>query len=220
MRNITDIYQEYSIMPNLVQHQLCVAAVAEMICDHLTLPIDKDAVVTACLLHDMGNIIKFKLDYFPEFIAPGELAYWQGVKEEYLQRYGHDEHRATLQIVEELGLPYEISDIIDAVGFSHAIENREGADFAHKIAAYADMRVSPHGVVSMRQRLEEAHKRYNGENRSTDREHTLDMPTVESFDAALYEIERQIFAICAIAPEDITDEAVQDRINRLRDLAF
>lgn len=218
MRNILDIYQEYKIMPNLQEHQLRVAGVASMICENLNIEIDKNILITACLLHDMGNIIKFKLDYFPEFINAADLEYWQKVKEEYINRYGHDEHRATLEIIEELDLPYEVGDIIDAVGFSHAIENREGADFAHKIAAYADIRVSPYGVVSMEDRLHDARKRYKGQNKSTDREHSDDMVPVDEFNAALLEIERQIFSICSLSPEDITEESVSEHIQRAKEM--
>ena len=66
MKNITDIYEKYKIMPLLAMHQIRVAAVAMMICDSLSVPIDKDSVIKACLLHDIGNIIKFDLNHFPE----------------------------------------------------------------------------------------------------------------------------------------------------------
>ncbi len=64
MRKISEIYEEYKIMPNLREHQLRVAAVAAQICDNFNKPLNKKEIITACLLHDMGNIIKFKLELF------------------------------------------------------------------------------------------------------------------------------------------------------------
>ncbi len=204
-------------MPNLQEHQFRVAGVARIICENLNLELDKDSVICACLLHDMGNIIKFKLDYFPEFVKDGQLEYWQKVKEDYLEEYGHDEDRAALAIAEELGVSYDIQEIIDSIGFTHSIENMEGADFEKKIAAYADMRVSPYGIVTLRERLDEGHKRYSGSNKSTDKESHLEDEEVKIFDDALFEIERQIFAVCSISPEEINDEAVSQNIESLKE---
>jgi len=48
-------------MPQLDEHQLTVAAVADFICAHFNGNINRNNIVKACLLHDMGNIIKFDL---------------------------------------------------------------------------------------------------------------------------------------------------------------
>src|SRR5436305_1624080 len=107
MALITEIYEKYKIMPNLQLHQLRVAAVAKKISDNLVTQVDKAAVVEACLLHDMGNIIKFNLSkspQFPSFLEPEGLKYWQAVKDDYLQKYQtEDEHQATLAIAKEIG---------------------------------------------------------------------------------------------------------------------
>ena len=84
-------------MPNLQEHMLRVAAVASLVCDNFNEPLPKDDIITACLLHDMGNIIKSDLQYFPEFIKPEGLDYWQKVKDEYIEKYSRDEHKATIQ---------------------------------------------------------------------------------------------------------------------------
>src|SRR3954452_25294278 len=97
MKKVSEIYSEYKIMPALQQHQLRVAAVAAMICDSLP-GTDKETVVIACLFHDMGNIIKSDLSYFPEFVQPEGLEYWEKVKQEYIQKYGSDENAATKEI--------------------------------------------------------------------------------------------------------------------------
>ena len=57
VRKISEIYAEYKIMPNLQMHMYRVAAVASLIYDNFNEPLNKEEIITACLLHDMGNII-------------------------------------------------------------------------------------------------------------------------------------------------------------------
>ena len=69
---ILEIYEKYKIMPQLRTHMLRVAAVGKIVCDAVNEKVKQNRgefvntknVVTACLLHDMGNIIKFDLNYF------------------------------------------------------------------------------------------------------------------------------------------------------------
>ena len=66
--NIFNIYAKYKIPPQLQTHQLRVAAVAKTICEHLWPKLsDMRTIISTCLVHDMGNIIKFDLDKFPKF---------------------------------------------------------------------------------------------------------------------------------------------------------
>lgn len=211
MRKITDIYEEYKIISNLQMHQLRVAAVAKQICESLNIKIDKESVIIACLLHDMGNIIKFNLDYFPEFLEPEGLLYWQGIQKEYFNKYGHDEHIATLDIIKELGMTEKINTLVDSIGFGRSCIVSKTSDLEKKICTYADFRVSPKNVVSIRDRLIEGKKRYAG--RDVD---------VTAHDRSLREecmniIEKQIFSHTNIKPEDINDESIAKIIEELKD---
>jgi len=62
-------------MPSLQLHMFRVAGVASVICENFKQPelINQDDIVSACLLHDMGNIIKFNLSLFPQFLEPEGL---------------------------------------------------------------------------------------------------------------------------------------------------
>lgn len=219
MKNILEIYKEYNIMPNLVAHQLSVAGVAMQICDALddNVEINRDAILKACLLHDMGNIIKFKLDYFPEFLGPHGLEYWQDIQKEFIERYGNDEHVATIKIAKELGLNDRFLEILNSIGFTCALKNRDTSDFDLKIVEYADMRVGPHGVIYLHDRLKNLRIRYS-ENGSTllDYKKTFLIDQREIFENALFEIEKQIFSICKINPEDINSESVAKYIEELK----
>src|SRR3989344_7719535 len=100
------------IMPSLQLHMFRVTSVAQIICESLgenvilvseahpesgswTSQDDaKNNILSACLLHDMGNILKFNLDLFPEFLQPEGKEYWQKVKDSFEKKYGKDEHEA------------------------------------------------------------------------------------------------------------------------------
>lgn len=206
-------------MPNLAEHQLRVAGVAMQICDALddNVEINRDAILKACLLHDMGNIIKFKLDYFPEFLEPKGLEYWQGIQNEFIKKYGDEEHEATFKIVKQLNPSDDILDILHSVGFSKTKNNEEIYDFNKKIACYVDLRVGPHGILSLEDRLSNLRDRYskNGSTIITHKKLTS-VNSRDVFENAIRNIEKQIFSICKINPEDINDESVVKYIEELK----
>lgn len=60
---ILEIYKKYKIPHHLQLHILRVGAVATLIIDNinheLVTEFDRNLIITICLLHDMGNVIKF-----------------------------------------------------------------------------------------------------------------------------------------------------------------
>jgi hypothetical protein len=210
MKKVLDIYQDYHIMKTLQDHQLRVAAVASIICDSLShVTIDKKSVIIACLFHDMGNIIKFDLSYFPEFLEPEGLSFWEDVKSDYIKKYGTDEHLATKLITQEISLPEKSSLYLSGIGFSKATERLGDPSLEMKICCYADQRVDPHGVVSLEKRLIEGRERYR--NRKT----TIHDSRFEELAHSLEQLEEQIFACSNITPSDINNELVASSIDFL-----
>jgi len=211
--NIQDIYTQYRLMPSLQLHQRRVAGVAQVICQHIDIDVDMSHILLACLLHDMGNIIKFDLDLFPEFLQPEGLDYWKKVQQDYIEKYGTDEHVATMSIVKGIipqlrDNPYarkRVLDLVDAISFSNAKKNYESPDFARKIVAYADIRVTPQGVASMKERLVDGRARFKL-NKSHQSDDTRFFEKIVGY---LEKIEAQIFEHCDIKPSDIMEERVQ-----------
>lgn len=121
---------------------------------------DTHTVVSACLLHDMGNIIKFRLDRFPEFLEPEGLEYWKKVQDEYKKKYGTDEHVATLMICDELGVSDAVLTCIRAVGMTKAHHNLSEGTREEQITNYADLRVGPRGIISITERIADGKARY------------------------------------------------------------
>jgi HD superfamily phosphohydrolase len=198
---ILEIYEKYNIMPNLQLHQLRVAAVAEQICEASTTPVDKESIVLACLLHDMGNIIKSKFDTLYK-MTEEEVLYWSKVKEEFIQKYGSNETMATIAILKELEVSEFIQDMIKDSDFAHICEMLHSDLTEKQLMKYADLRVGPYGVVSLAERLEDGKNRYGAwEEEKTE---------------CAYEIEKHIFSHTNIKPEDITDESIKHRIEKLR----
>lgn len=208
---VQEAYDKYKIMPTLQLHQLRVAAVSQLICDSILDFEDKKCVISTCLLHDMGNIIKFNLNYFPEFLKPEGLEYWQKVKDEYIQRYGTDEHHATQIIISELVDSDKVREYADQVGFSKLQETKKDTSLAKKICAYSDMRVGPHGIISIEERVVDGRKRYEGR-----KDKTISSDKYEILANDLKEVEKQIFEIASISPESITDESVNEEVSELR----
>ena len=212
MKKITEIYKEYKIMPMLAIHQMRVAAVAMQICESFNIEIDKESIVKACLLHDMGNIIKFKLEHKPEWNEPEGTLYWEKVKYDFILKYGNNEHHASLKIAKELGLSICIYDLINCIDASVAEKIVTENDFNKKICAYVDNRVSPYGVVSIEEHSLDSHKRYINHPHAFSEESRL------FFNKNLYLIEKQIFSHTKIKSEEINDESVKKYLEKLQNI--
>lgn len=95
------------------------------------------------------------------------------------------------------------------------LENEEtykSDSYEVKICAYCDQRVAPDGVVSIKERLEDAKVRY--------KDRPLSVWSNEEKAKHLIEcslgIEKQIMQFCDIMPEDINDESIAKYIEKLK----
>lgn len=210
MKMIEDVYEEYYIMPQLKEHMYRVASVANYICDHLPLTIDKKSVITASLLHDMGNIIKFDLNKFPEFNEPKGITYWETVKKNYIEKYGNDTHKATIEIALEIGTSLRVLELLNSIGFGKSISAYESGEIEKMICIYADMRVTPRGIVSLKERLADLESRYNTNPDAKKGKELQDIYL------SLYRIEEKIFNDMNIKPNEITDEVCEPLILLLK----
>lgn len=158
---ISQIYHNYQIPPNLQRHMVEVAAVAEFLANQFKgQTVNQSLVVESALLHDMGNIVKFK-----DFISPEmklDEKTWRQVQSDFIAKYGADAHQATLSIVKELGLKNE-AEIITTLEQS---DHRYIASYGYltlesRLLDYADMCVAPSGIIGFEPRIDDLVKRYN-----------------------------------------------------------
>lgn len=208
-------------MPSLQLHMLRVGAVASLVCKNFK---DEFAgkftvrtenyknIVTATLLHDMGNIIKFDLTYIPEFVQSEGLEYWEKVKKEFMEKWGANEHEATGKLILEITKKQKIFELSDQTGFSKAVKVLNDGDLLKMICNYADMRVGPHGILSLKGRTEDGKKRHE-RNSSASKKDGVDFDQVI---LALGKIEEYIFKDLKIRPEEINDKSVNDEIEILK----
>ena len=171
---------------------------------------NKDSIVLAALLHDMGNIIKIRLNHLPELIGEEGIEYWEKVKTEFTEKYGTDEHKATLKILADLGVGKSVVDLVNNIGHMLFDEQLQNSDINSMIINYADTRVNPFGIVSYKERMEEVSLRYRQyDNYIGDEKHNKAV-------ACGAEVEGVIFKNCKIKPEEITEESAQSTIETLR----
>jgi len=209
-KKILDIYDEYKTMPQLRDHMFRVASVALLICDNFSEKLPKEEIITVCLLHDMGNIIKFDLEQAKHFLNKDiDLDYWKEIQIEFKKKYGENEHKATLQILKEIGVSKKISSLVEVVDFSE-VYNIFDKSIEEQIVLYTDCRADPFGIVSIEERLKEGRNRYKErKGRSTDEEWELAKNI-------FLKLENSIFKKCKIKPEDINNETVALVISSLK----
>ena len=200
-------------MPNLQDHMLRVAGVATLIVENFENPLDKKPIISACLLHDMGNIVKFNSEWneknYPHIFNQYTVQYWENVKKEFIEKYGDKEYLVTYKILKEIGIPNKIFDLIMSMEFINIIKAPKIKKFETKICLYSDARVSPREVTSLSKRLAEVKERFI-KNKG------ISIKQYELLTKAAFKIEKQIFAHSKIKPEDITEEKIKPLIKKLR----
>jgi len=210
---IFDIYKKYSITRLLQFHQLRAAAVGKLIADNFLQKnlIDEKAVITTLLLHDMGNIIKFDLDNSPKLLKEESenLQYWKKIKNEFIEKYGKDEHVATAQIGKELG----VSKVVE--GFLSKLKSVKGAyessDFNLKICFYSDLRCGPFGILSVDERFDDLLLRYRGRNHPI-----ADLQRTQNNRKCTLEIEKQLQEFVSFDLKRISDQSIENYIEGLK----
>ncbi len=208
---VQKIYQRFKLPPNLQEHLLRVTKVALFITDHWVGPkIDHDLIKKSALLHDLGNIVKFDLKKYPKFLGKekGRVNFWLKVQEDITDQYGTDDHQATLKMLEELGVNSRMSLLVKSKTFSNALKMAESSNWEAKILFYADLRVGPFGILSLKERLNEALPRLDIYRK---------LDTLDELIAACYRIENQIQANVNTGLTKISGESIErDEVELLK----
>jgi hypothetical protein len=159
---ISELYEKYHVSPNLKEHMFNVAAVALFIENHwIGTEIDKTILVKCALVHDIGNIVKFDLDGYPELLGSDikNIDIWKERQKEMILKYGKDDNKTTNRILEEIRFPQELIKLIYLKRFVNSIETANSNNYVLKILYYSDLRVLPLGIGSLEERMEEIRTR-------------------------------------------------------------
>ena len=203
---ILRFYKKYHLPENLQMHMLRVAACSNLIIDNWNGPdIDKQAIIRVCLLHDMGNMVKIPEDFSKdeEFIK---------IRKEYFDKYGTNDHEINLEIGKQEGLTEKELTILDGKRSRKNEETLKSNSYERKICAYCDQRVAPDGVVSIKERLEDAKVRYKNKPLSV---WSNEEKANHLIDCSLG-IEKQIMEHCTLNPDDINDRTIKKYIEKLK----
>lgn len=154
---IQQVYLKYDIPPNLDCHMREVAQVAWFVADNWTgQTLNLDLVLNTALLHDLGNLVKFKQPFLGEL--ENRADHWSALQSEMIAKYGGDAKIATQAMVAELGLAESVRRILSEMDQLFA-GNFSVSDEA-KLVEFADLCVSPEGIVGFQRRKQDLIDRY------------------------------------------------------------
>ena len=204
--NILEIYNQYHLPENLQMHMLRVTACTNLILDNWTgKSIDREAITRVSLLHDMGNMVKI-----PE---EGQDREFIEIRRKYFEEYGTNDHAINMVIGKKEGLTEKELEILDGKRSRKNEQTAKSDNYEIKICAYCDQRVAPDGVVSLKERLEDAKRRYKDKPLSV---WSNEEKANQLIKCAL-EIEEQIMKYCNLEPGDINNQSIQIYIDRLKE---
>ena len=199
---IQDIYTTYHIPKHLQDHMLQVAAISSYIWTHRTsdTPLDLKRTITAWLIHDLGNLVKFDFDTMPN-IFQDDIDIYRDLQKKWHDIYGTDDIQATLAIAKEIWIPSKTMSMIMDTDEYDGIEDL--------LFHYSDRRVWPYGVLSIEQRMQNLRQRYPNKLRLQDGTRQANL--------ALRKHEEQLlFTHCSLEPDDINDESISTILEELR----
>ncbi len=157
--DIYDLYKEFHVPKNVIEHMVKVADVAEKLCDKFIkkgIKVDKELVVQAALLHDLMRVVDFKglnLKRIKQTITSADLEFWTDIMEEY-KDVNHAETAA--KILSKRGHK-RLANLVKK-HFIAEIDNLE--TWEEKIVYYADKRVEGKKKVSLKRRMSKSMKKH------------------------------------------------------------
>lgn len=212
VHTIQEAYERYRVPSILQTHMYWVTAMAVYVSDHLLDPtqVRRDFLIAACLLHDMGNIVKFDLDKTPDSHIQEHKEYWRKVQQEVKALYGDNEGVATVAMAREITQNGELLTLLGMSGLTKIMRAHESNDMTIKIFRYADERISPKGVVTVDERYDDIAKRYRG------RDHPLaDTKYLAQRRRIVQEIEKKIQTASLISLQSITTDMLDSYVRKL-----
>lgn len=157
------LYRSLYVPENVVTHMnrvtLVLLHLLQLFPDDKFTHQQKALMTLAAQTHDLANIIKFK--EFSKELAQQEFI-WRIIQDYITTVWGttssqKNEHAATNAMVEAIGIPPAVSEII---GATDHLQLPKIQLLSELLLWYADMRVSPRGVTSFKGRLHDVKRRY------------------------------------------------------------
>lgn len=189
---ISEIQKLYKICHtplHVQQHMKCVAEVAVLIAQKIKKQghrIHVSQVRQLALVHDLMKAIAFKNMKSTSFIKPptkADLMFWEKMRKKH---NGHDVEATSriLKTHKEIWLAHAVrSQQFDAI----TSKKYPLTTLEEKVVYYADKRVAHSAIVSLKERLQEGYRRYNGKKPKSQK--------VKSIELAIHMLEEEIFSM-------------------------
>lgn len=191
-------------MSHLQEHMLRVTGLAQLVAQAwIGGEVDSELLVRVCLLHDLGNIVKFDLSREGAAMFGYEYdEHWLEVQVQTRDKYGSDAQIATETICGELGR----RDVVEVLReeretFSKNHDGALNASPESQIFLYADLRVTPNGITTMSERANDLRARYPG--------------ATDEFLSFLPGVEKHIQSMTNIDVRAITEQDVRPKFGEL-----
>ena len=155
-RRCLSLLKEHHVPPHIVKHSLAVAKLAVFLAERLKengIAVDVNLVDRACLLHDIFRICDFKQSddgKFEQKITQKSKPRRQRLKAH--EDAAYDLLKGKYPVLALTVKKHRYTALLD--------EKERPTTWEEKLVYYADKRVMHDRIVSLKQRLEEAHKRY------------------------------------------------------------
>jgi uncharacterized protein len=206
-----DIIKKYHVPPNIVKHSLATAKLAVFLAKKLKekdIAVDVELVERACLLHDVARICEVKESDYNNIgmtVTEQEKTAWDKLKTEY-KAAGHED--TAYELLKEQ-YPVLALTIKKHRYVSLLDENDRPDTWEEKIVYYADKRVMHDKIVTLKERLDEAHQR-NAHLRQMKGQNNIDTDKV---DRLIFELEEEIFTAIGLDPAEVTEEFIDSHSN-------
>jgi putative nucleotidyltransferase with HDIG domain len=157
------IYEKCMVPKNLQEHMLRVAALAEIILENWTgKKVNKNAIVQACLFHDIAKPMTFELAKQAQFgMSAYDIKKLGKLQKQLKSRYGTDEHHAVVEICKEIKLSPTAIKLVDNLEWKRIPRLLKSNDIESLIPIYCDMRIGPKGILLLEERLHDLESRVN-----------------------------------------------------------
>jgi putative nucleotidyltransferase with HDIG domain len=186
---------------HIIDHSLATAKLAVFLAERLKekgVPVDVALVDRACLLHDIFRICDFKQSDDGKF----EQKITQKSKPRRQRLKTHED--AAYDLLKE---KYPVLALtVKKHRYSVLLDEKERpTTWEEKLVYYADKRIMHDRIVPLKERLEEAHKRYAAWRQANAR---AALNTIK-IDRLIYKLEEEIFAKIGLDPLDVTADLVR-----------
>jgi len=200
------LIRDCHVPAHIVRHSKVTATFAAFLARRLVesgVFVDVELVERACLLHDLFRVCEFPLQDFSGFEQPVteyDKVRWVRLKEQHGRMRHEDAACAYLRDAYPV-----LAETIRKHRYTAIVHDEDKPrTWEEKLVYYADKRVMHDKIVSLRQRLEDAHRRHAALRQAAG----IDDAQIARIDEAIFELEAELFGPTGLDPDAVTSELI------------